>query len=320
MRLGASAGRLLAGSLLVVGPLVSVVPAAAAPPSSPGECPDSAGVTIVVDFSDLDGDVVVRCVTGPVADMTGLEALRAAGFTVVGTSRWGDAFVCRIQGRPAPDEVLSFDGDDDYRERCQDTPPPQAYWGYWYAANERSWRYSSESAATRPVVEGGFEGWAFSLDDAGAESGPAYQPNRPDPPTTTATATPTPTPTPEPPPSSRVSPRTTTPTPTPSTPPPPQTAPTATTAPSPEPGVSAGGQHERNRQDRPGARNRGRQTPGSRDGAVARDQVVVTGDVPQAEAATSAGIPAGTLAAAALLGGLGLTAGGITWWRRRSQP
>ena len=69
--------------------------------------------------------------------MNGLQALDAAGFTLTGTQRQGLAFVCRINGRPAADEKLATDGNPDYTEQCVDTPPPDAYWAYWYADRRR---------------------------------------------------------------------------------------------------------------------------------------------------------------------------------------
>ncbi|MDT0341115.1 hypothetical protein [Streptomyces litchfieldiae] len=125
---------------------------------APGFCPDASGVTVVVDFGELGGGRVVRCAPGAPAD--GLAALRGAGFEVAGTNRWGDAFVCRINGRPGAD-----------REPCVDTPPASAYWSYWHAENGGEWTYSQRGATYRTPDEGTFEGWSFSLDQ-GEEQAP----------------------------------------------------------------------------------------------------------------------------------------------------
>ena len=304
--------RLIGAALLAAGlGLAPTGPSyAAAAESKPGECTDDSGITVVVDFSDLDGDVVVRCVRGPLPDdMSGLEALRAASFTVQGTARWGDAFVCRIQGRPAPDESLSFDGDDDYKERCQDTPPAQAYWGYWYADDGGDWKFSSESAAAREVSEGGFEGWAFSLDDEGGKGLPLYTPDRPN-------GSPTPSPTPsldgehhggsgdggggsEPtkPPSA-----------------------TPTVMPTPSPSATAT-PRDRDRRPRPDDRERNA-TADRRDrpSDEPTGDEVVTGNLPEIEAAAADdALPTGSLVGAALLLGLAVTGGAVAWRRRRDQ-
>lgn len=183
-RLGRSAakvGRALA-ALVVVSVGLTLTPADAADQGKadwPG-CGNDTGVTVVVDMTALGGDVVVRCASGPGGSgYTGLDALEDAGFSVTGTQRWGKAFVCRIQGRPSASESLVIPGDDDYRERCANTPPQTAYWGYWYASNGGSWKYSSSSASSRSTTAGGFEGWSFSLQSSGETGPPAFTPVRP---------------------------------------------------------------------------------------------------------------------------------------------
>lgn len=309
------------GALLVAGALTAVNSATAfAVDSSPGECADASGVTVVVDFTDLGGAVVVRCVRGPLPDgMSGLEALRGAGFTVEGTARWGDAFVCRIQGRPAADESLSFDGEDDYHERCQDTPPAQAYWGYWYADDGGSWRYSSQSAASRQVNEGGFEGWAFSLDESSGKRVPGYTPDRPDgtPPTT------------EPAPDAggdgngggghggQPDEGAGDPAPSTSVPSPP-----ATTAPAPVPTEPTGTRHRRPAEDerqRRDHRERAEEIAPPR-GSSYRSDAQLTGELPAVPATSADGSSTGTAVGAALLLVVGCVGGGIAWWRRRSRP
>lgn len=155
-------------------------PATAIDPTrgSPGPCPDDTGVTVVVDFQQVgSGEVIVRC--SPSAAGTGLDALRGAGFQVEGVRRWGDSFICRIEGAPAPAEALPVQGDDGYTEACIDTPPATAYWSYWHASNGGGWEYSQWGVKNRSPIEGGFEGWSFSLN-ARADSNPAprYAPVR----------------------------------------------------------------------------------------------------------------------------------------------
>jgi hypothetical protein len=166
-----------APSAYAVGTTSSMHTAAA---GSAGYCRDATGVTVVVDFTDLGGDIVVRCAPGPVEPgYSGLDALQGAGFSVAGTQRWGLAFVCRIQGRPTADESLHTDGNPDYHERCVDTPPQSAYWGYWYARNGGSWTYSNAGPKNRDAIKGGFEGWSFSLNhSAGNNPPPGVAPTR----------------------------------------------------------------------------------------------------------------------------------------------
>jgi len=169
-------------------------PVGAAPPAGAldatagyeGRCSaaDRDGVTVVVDFGDLDGnegrsaETLVRCAPprydahGDVVARTGLEALHEAGIESTGVARWGSSFVCRLEGRPAADEVVAIREDPAYVERCLDTPPANAYWGYWHAdGSGTAWEYSSLGVLGRTVTPGGFEGWSFS-HDAGADSNP----------------------------------------------------------------------------------------------------------------------------------------------------
>ncbi len=164
-------GGLLAVLHAPLPPAGAVAPAApaagAAAEGTAGFCPDASGVTVVVDFQQLGGGRVVRCAPGPQDD--GVRALRAAGFDVAGTNRWGDAFVCRINGRPGA-------GD----ESCVDTPPADAYWSYWHASDGGEWTYSQRGATYRVPPEGSFEGWSFSRgEESGGTPPPGVAPLRP---------------------------------------------------------------------------------------------------------------------------------------------
>ncbi|MFJ8203365.1 hypothetical protein [Micromonospora chalcea] len=143
-------------------------PAVAA--GSAGYCPDASGVTVVVDFNELGGGTVVRCAPG--AQATGLAALKNAGFPITGTLRWGEGFICRIDGKPSA-----------ATEKCVDTPPASAYWSYWHAPNGGSWTYSDKGVLNRKPAAGSFEGWSFSLNrNADDAPRPGVVPKRPAPP------------------------------------------------------------------------------------------------------------------------------------------
>lgn len=161
------AARAIAAALVVAG--LGAAPAHAIDPDTgaPGYCPDAGGVTVVVDFGDLGGEPFVRCAPGQPA--TGVDALRGAGFQVDGVARWGDAFVCRIEGKPGPDT-----------EACVNTPPTSAYWAYWYAPNAGDWTNAAKGPLARAPVPGGFEGWSFAHTQAKAEiAAPRPAPERP---------------------------------------------------------------------------------------------------------------------------------------------
>ncbi|GAA4011078.1 hypothetical protein GCM10022247_36770 [Allokutzneria multivorans] len=162
--------------------------AAATPPISaqgkgtPGHCPDGNGVTVVIDFQDLGGSTIVRCAQGEQA--TGHAALRNAGISITGTNRWGEGFICRIEGKPAPSA-----------EPCIDTPPATAYWSYWHAPNGGAWKYSDFGVMNRKPPLGSYEGWSFSKNrTATTNPQPRVKPQRP------VAAPPSPPPAPPPPP------------------------------------------------------------------------------------------------------------------------
>lgn len=147
------------------------------------------GVTVVIDFQDLDGNdgrpapTIVRCSPNPEPgqDRTGIEALEDAGIEVHGVDRWGLGFVCRLDNRPAVDEPLPLDDIPGYTEACAVTPPTAAYWSYWHAPGTgHTWTYSNLGALNRKVTPGGFEGWSFSMNaNANTNPEPGVDPYNP---------------------------------------------------------------------------------------------------------------------------------------------
>lgn len=159
-------------------------PAAALPDvdtgkGTPGFCPTSVGVTVVIDFQQLGGTTIVRCFPSG-SPGTGLDALKGAGFQIAGVQRWGEAFICRIENRPSASESIPIATDPNYHEACINTPPATAYWSYWHAGNNCAWEYSQWGVKNRNFTPGGFEGWSFSLNaTASSNPKPRIAPVRP---------------------------------------------------------------------------------------------------------------------------------------------
>jgi hypothetical protein len=151
----------LIGALALVALGISM-PVAAAPAQSTswhdGPCTDNVGITIVVDFQELEGGVNVRCATGPVT--SGLDALDKAGISWESASRF-PGLVCRIAGKP-----------DTGTESCVNTPPLNAYWAYWLAPRGGQWCYSGVGAGNRVPPPGSIEGWSFALDRVAVDTPP----------------------------------------------------------------------------------------------------------------------------------------------------
>jgi hypothetical protein len=114
-------------------------------------CEPNTGVTVIVDDQKIGtGKIYVGCAPGAQAD--GVEALQNAGFELEGTSGYGLAFICRIDGEPTPAETA-----------CESTPGSGAYWSYWRGKPGGSWGFSGVGAkspeSASPVNS--VEGWSF---------------------------------------------------------------------------------------------------------------------------------------------------------------
>ncbi len=133
------------------------------PPAYAAACEGTAGVTVVADFTALGGDVQVRCAPGD--PDSGLAALTGAGFSYTFASRQ-PGFVCRIDGQPTAD-----------KDKCVNTSPADASWGYWHAARGGRWQYSNEGAGTYDPPPGSVEGWAFGAKDEPRTAPPAAAPS-----------------------------------------------------------------------------------------------------------------------------------------------
>ncbi|MFC4554597.1 hypothetical protein [Georgenia faecalis] len=118
-----------------------------------GGCADDDGVTVVVDLTDLGGELVAGCAAGDPA--SGREALTAAGFTAVDGEVPG--FVCAIDGLPDPCPT-EFTG---------------SYWAYWTAEPDGEWTAYTEGADTTDPAPGALEGWRYNDGATGPGIAPA---------------------------------------------------------------------------------------------------------------------------------------------------
>lgn len=145
---------LLASALLLLASTTAVTVTAAgaeAAPTPDGACTDGSGVTVVVDLTDLEGELEVGCAAGDPA--TGRAALTAAGFTASDAS---SGMICAINASPDP---------------CPETFAG-SYWSYWSAEPAGTWIAQQVGADASDPAPGGFEGWRYN-DGA---SGPGVLP------------------------------------------------------------------------------------------------------------------------------------------------
>lgn len=153
---------------LALAPLTAALPATASTADDVA-CPD--GIPVVVDATELEGEVEVGCADDSPA--TGTEALTQAGFT---DTRDGSGLICAISDLPDP---------------CPETFEGQ-YWSYWYVADGewQTWMEGSDTAAP-----GEAEGWRWGDGTTPPDVDPAALLSAPeaaetsDPPTMTATET-----------------------------------------------------------------------------------------------------------------------------------
>ena len=123
--------------------LLAALQIAAAVPSSAepdGACTTPDGVTVVVDSTDLGGEVLVGCGEGAT---TGTEVLRAAGFT---ETRDESGLICAIDALPDPCPA-EFTG---------------SYWSYWFADADTGWQMYQEGSDTAHPEAGSVEGWRYN--------------------------------------------------------------------------------------------------------------------------------------------------------------
>lgn len=114
-------------------------------------CTDPTGVTVVVDFTELGGDVEIGCADAPA---TGAEAITSAGFV---DTRDASGMICAIDAQPDPCPEV-FDG---------------SYWSYWQSDGIGDWAASMEGADTTTPVPGAVEGWRYN----DGTSGPGVAPS-----------------------------------------------------------------------------------------------------------------------------------------------
>jgi hypothetical protein len=297
-------GRGLAAAALVATALVAATahPVAArphAPRWSEGACGSASGVTVVVDFQQLQPGAAasVGCASDPPS--SGFAALMEAGFQVQPVTN--QPFVCKIDGLPDNASCGAI--------------PKGSYWSYWVAPRGGTWCYSQVGAGGRKPLQGTVEGWSYTSGSREGTTPPRVAPPKkvsgspasiddgscPSPPTTTTTTT-------------RPAPVTT-------APPTSGTAPSGGTA--PRPGSSTGGQGGTSTTSPAGATATtlaGEAAPStSTDGVSVSSTTSSTaprGEIRIRDDEDGGGSPAGAIAGGAAIAGLGLAAV-LTARRRR---
>jgi hypothetical protein len=147
-----------------------------------GACTDNAGVLVYVDFGSFatgpeKGAQDIGCAPTPGGTQTesgttsGVTALNAAGYSLDGTTQYGDAFVCRIGvtslGVSSQEPTVA-------KEACTSTPTK--YWSYWHSdAGSDTWSFSGGATTTYPYA-GSIDAWTF--EPTGGTTRPKLTPDQ----------------------------------------------------------------------------------------------------------------------------------------------
>lgn len=122
---------------------------------------------VVVNFGALDAEPVDACVETDEA-IDARTALESAGVETEGTIAYGDASVCRVDGRPAADETVTVEGFGDLVETCESFTEGM-YWALWEQRDGGDWAYAMVGLNELEFAPGEALGLAFTTGDGGAE-------------------------------------------------------------------------------------------------------------------------------------------------------
>lgn len=117
-----------------------------------GACIDTSGVTVVVDFTDVGGQIEIGCASSDPA--TGRAALEAAGFMPTDSQ---PGLICAINANPNPCPA-TFEG---------------SFWSYWHSSRDGEWTSYQVGADSSDPTPGEIEGWRYNDGSAGPGISPA---------------------------------------------------------------------------------------------------------------------------------------------------
>ncbi len=120
---------------------------AGAAAGSAAACSGATGVTVIVDFNELDGGITAAC-DADGAGKSASEVFVDAGYPLTYVQQ-DPGFVCTISSKPAD-------------APCARTPPPTAYWSLWWSNGESGrWVYATSGVNTLEVPDGGYLAFAW---------------------------------------------------------------------------------------------------------------------------------------------------------------
>lgn len=148
-------GVALAAPAAAVDPAPLLTTATSDPAVADAGCTDQQ-VTVVVDLTDLGGEIEVGCGDVPA---TGTEVLLDAGFV---DTRDPSGFICAINSQPDPCPT-EFTG---------------SFWSYWSGEPGGEWQAYAEGSDTSTPAAGSSEGWRYNDGSEGPGLAPAAAPGQ----------------------------------------------------------------------------------------------------------------------------------------------
>lgn len=110
-------------------------------------CSGDTGVTVIVDFNELDGGLTAGCDRNG-GGRVAADIFRAAGYELTFVQQ-DPGFTCRVSGKPADSS-------------CVRTPPATAYWSLWWSDGESGrWSYATSGVNALEIPDGGFVAFAW---------------------------------------------------------------------------------------------------------------------------------------------------------------
>ena len=147
------AGLMTSLILVALGAAPALASSLAVPSSQArGACTDESGVTVVVDFTDVGGEIVAGC--AGLDPSSGREALQAAGFAITESQ---PGLICAIDDQPDPCPV-TFEG---------------SFWSYWHSSPDGDWASYLMGADSSDPAPGELEGWRYNDGTTGPGLAPA---------------------------------------------------------------------------------------------------------------------------------------------------
>lgn len=136
--------RTAAATLIVAAAVVLLPPAAA----QAAGCSGSTGVTVVVDFNELNGGSLSAACVDSGGGKVAATLFESAGYPLTPVTGEAGA-VCRVSGYPE-------------NSGCVNMPPATAYWSLWWSdGRSGTWSYADAGPASLVIPDGAYVAFAW---------------------------------------------------------------------------------------------------------------------------------------------------------------